>query len=129
MRLGLIVADFNNEMTEQMLSRAEETAASLGIEIVVKHVPGVYDMPLQIKKLLPSVDAVTLLGVVKKGETAHDKVVAENAARLAADLSLEFNKPVTLGVIGPDASLDVARKRLDGYAERAVMAAYKLVNG
>ncbi len=110
-----------------MLARAEEVASSLGIDVVVKHVPGVYDMPLQIKKMLPSVDAVALLGVVKKGKTAHDRIVAENAARLAADLSLVFNKPVALGVIGPDAPLDVARERLDGYAERAVLAAYKLV--
>lgn len=129
MKLGIIVAEFNKEMTQQMLKRAGEVAASLGIETSVKWVPGVYDMPLQIKRLLPSVDAVALLGVVKKGETAHDRIVAENTARLAADLSLEFNKPVALGVIGPDAPLDVARERLDGYAERAVRAAYKLVEG
>ena len=127
MRLGIIVADFNEKMTGKMLAKAEATASELGMETTVKHVPGVYDMPLQIKKMLPSVDAVVLLGVVKKGLTAHDVVVAENTARLAADLSLEFGKPVTLGVIGPDASLDVAADRLEEYAFRAVQAANVLV--
>ena len=128
MRLGIIVAEFNKEMTQKMLAKAEATAKELGVETRAKWVPGVYDMPLQIKKMLPSVDAVALLGVVKKGLTAHDVVVAENTARLAADLSLEFGKPVTLGVIGPDASLDVAADRLEDYAFRAVKAAHALVS-
>ena len=127
MKLGIIVAKFNEEMTAQMLKKAEEVAASLGMETVVRWVPGVYDMPLQIKKLLPEVNAIALLGVVKKGATAHDVVVAENTARLAADLSLEYGKPITLGIIGPDATLDEARERLDDYAERAVKAADFLV--
>lgn len=127
MKLGIVVARFNEDMTQQMLDKAQEVAASLNIETTVKWVPGVYDMPLQVKKMLPSVDAVAILGVVKKGSTAHDKIVAENTARLAADLSLEFNKPVALGVIGHGVSLEVARERLNEYAERAVKAAYELV--
>ncbi|MCK4326846.1 MAG: 6,7-dimethyl-8-ribityllumazine synthase [Candidatus Diapherotrites archaeon] len=127
MKLGIIVAEFNKEMTEQMLAKAEATSKELGIETTVRWVPGVYDMPLQAKKMLPSVDALALLGVVKKGLTAHDVIVAENTARLAADLSLEFNKPVTLGIIGPDASQEVAADRLEGYAKRAVKAAFYLV--
>ncbi|MFC2174824.1 6,7-dimethyl-8-ribityllumazine synthase [archaeon] len=128
MKLGIIVAEFNKDMTSRMLEVAEKTAKELGIETTVQWVPGVYDMPLQTKKMLPSVDAIALLGVVKKGLTAHDVIVAENTARLAADLSLEFNKPVALGIIGPDASLEVAQDRVDDYAERAVQAAHFLVN-
>jgi len=130
MRLGIVVAEFNKGMTEQMLATAKKTAKSLNVDIAeVKWVPGVYDMPLQIKRMLPRVDAVALLGVVKKGATAHDQIVAENTARLAADLSLEYDKPVTLGVIGHGVSLDDAKARLDEYAERAVKAAHKLVTG
>ncbi len=124
MKLGIIVAEFNKDMTQQMLDTAKTTAETENIEItLVKWVPGVYDMPLQIKKMLPQVDAIALLGVVKKGLTAHDVIVAENTARIAADLSVSSGKPITLGVIGPDASLDVARDRLNEYAERAVKAA------
>ncbi|MBN3037696.1 MAG: 6,7-dimethyl-8-ribityllumazine synthase [Candidatus Diapherotrites archaeon] len=129
MGIGIIVAEFNKEMTQRMLDAALKIAEREGLAVDrVVWVPGVYDMPLSIKRLLKSdVDAVVLLGVVKKGLTAHDVIVAENAARVAADLAVEFEKPVTLGVIGPSASLDVARERLEEYAERAVVAAKKML--
>ena len=57
-------------------------------------------MPLAIKKLCQrdDIDAVVTIGSVIEGETDHDQVVMQHAARKIMDLSLEFNKPITLGI-------------------------------
>ena len=72
-RLGAVVAEFNYEVTSLMLERAKAEAEFLGAEInhIVK-VPGVFDMPLAIKKMIQrnDVDAVITLGAVITGETA-----------------------------------------------------------
>ena len=112
-----------------MLELAKEHAKFLDAEITeVFPVPGVYDMPIAIKKLLDEgkVDAVITLGAVIEGDTQHDEIVVQHAARKITDLSLEYNKPVTLGISGPGMTRLEAHKRVE-YGKRAVEAAVKLV--
>ena len=130
-RLGIVVSEFNYDITYLMLQKALSHADFLGAEIkVVVKVPGSFDMPLAVKKLLSrnDIDGVVTLGAVIQGETRHDEVVAHQVARRIMDLSLEYDKPVTLGIIGPGASRMQALERVEEYARRAVEAAVKLVN-
>ena len=128
-RLAFIVSEFNPELTARMEKAAVAAARKAGAECVVVRVPGAFDIPLAAKKMLmdKKTDAAVALGAVVKGETAHDEVVVENAARLLAGLSIEFRKPVTLGIIGPGASWDAAEVRAEDYAGRAVVSAISLV--
>ncbi|AAK40729.1 6,7-dimethyl-8-ribityllumazine synthase [Saccharolobus solfataricus] len=129
-RLGIVVAEFNYDITQLMLQKALSHARFLNVEVkVVIKVPGTFDMPLAIKKLLEKdfIDAVVTLGAVIKGETKHDELVASQTARKIVDLSTEFNKPVTLGIIGHGATHEQAVERIEEYATRAVEAAIKLV--
>ena len=129
-RLGIVVAEFNYDITYLMLQKALNHAKFLGAEVryVIK-VPGTFEIPLAVKKLLSKddVDAVVTLGAVIQGETKHDEVVAHQAARKIMDLGLEYGKPVTLGIIGPGASRMQALERVEDYARRAVEAAVKLI--
>ncbi len=116
MKIGIVVSEFNYDITHMMLERAKEHAEFLGAEVsnVVK-VPGVFDMPLAIKKLLQKddVDGVVTLGVVIKGETSHDETVMAQASRKITDLSLDFDKPVSLGITGPGMSRLQAEERIE----------------
>ncbi len=128
-RLGFVVSEFNRDITYQMELLGREHAEFLGAEVPsVIHVPGVFDMPLAVRKLLrrEDIDAVVTIGCVIQGETAHDEVVAQHAARKIMDLALEFDKPVALGITGPRMSRPDAHRRVD-YAKRAVEAAVKLL--
>lgn len=129
-RIAIAVSEFNGDITLKMLDAAKAHAQNLNIKIIyVCFVPGVFDMPLIIDELLQKqeVDAVVTLGSVIKGETCHDQVVAMNASRLIADLSLKYHKPVTLGITGPNITLTQANKRIVVVAKRAVDAAVIMV--
>jgi 6,7-dimethyl-8-ribityllumazine synthase len=128
-RLALVVAEFNYDVTQLMLQKAIDHAKFLGAEVVyVVRVPGVYDIPIVLKDLVAKeeVDAVVTLGAVIQGATKHDEVVAHQAARKILDISVESGKPITLGVIGPGANRLQALERVEEYARRAVEAAVKL---
>ncbi len=130
-RLGFVVSEFNNSITSRMLERATRHANSLGCSVkYVCYVPGTFDMPLMIENLLKKkdIDAVVTLGAVIKGETKHDEIIANNASRLIADLSLKYGKPVTLGISGPDMSSTQAKDRINVVSTRAVTAAVKMVS-
>jgi len=127
--LGVVASEFNYDITYAMVELAREHAAFLGAQVpyVVK-VPGVFDMPLAVKKLLQKedVDAVVTLGAVIEGATEHDEIVIQHASRKIADLALEHGKPTALGISGPGMSRLEAHKRVE-YAKRAVEAAVKTV--
>jgi len=127
--LGIVVSEYNYDITMMMLERAKEHAEFLGanVKYVVK-APGTFDIPIMVKKLLEKedVDAVVTLGAVIEGETEHDEIVMQNAARKIEDLSVEYGKPVTLGISGPGESRLQAEARIEK-ARDAVEAAVKLV--
>jgi len=128
-KLGMVVAEFNRDITYMMEILAKEHAEFLGAEITdIIRVPGTFDVPIAIKKILEKsdVDGVVTIGCVIEGETEHDEVVAQHAARKIMDLSLEYGKPVILGISGPGMGRIAAHQRVD-YAKRAVEAAVKLV--
>ncbi len=125
-RIGIVVSEFNYDITMMMLERAREHAEFLGARVVkVIKVPGVFDMGLAIKKLLQSmnIDGVVALGAVIEGETEHDEIVIQHASRKIADLALEYDKPVGLGITGPGMSRLQAEERI----ERAKMAVESVI--
>ena len=126
--IGAVVAEFNYDITHMMLELAKEHARFLDAEITrVIAVPGVFDMPLAVKKLLleDEIDAVITLGAVIEGATDHDQIVVQHASRKIADLALDYDKPVSLGISGPGMTRLEAHQRVD-YAKRAVEAAVKM---
>ena len=127
-RIGAVVSEFHYDITMMMLERAKDHAKFLGAEITeVLTVPGVFDMGLAIKKLLQrkDIEGVVALGAVIEGETEHDEVVMQQATRKIADLALDYDKPVGLGISGPGMSRAQAQARIDR-AKQAVEAVVKL---
>lgn len=128
MKIGIVVSEFNYDITQMMLERAKSHADFLGAQVTkVIHVPGVYDMPLAVKKLLSrkDIDGVVTLGAVIEGETGHDAVIMGQASRKLTDLSLEFNKPVGLGITGPGMTRLQAEDRIEN-AKTAVESVVKM---
>ena len=128
MKIGAVVSEFNYDITMMMLERAKEHAQFLGTEITqIVKVPGVFDMGLAIKKLLErkDIDGVVTIGAVIEGETEHDDIVIQHATRKIADLALEYNKPVGLGITGPGMTRLQAEARIER-AKSAVEAVVKL---
>ena len=130
MKIGIVVADFNKEITSRMEKKALEIAKKLKADIIEKiHVPGSFEIPIMLKKLLKNknIDGAVALGAVIQGDTWHDVIVAESAARKIMNLSLECNKPIGLGIIGPRVTWEQAEKRAEEYAERAVKTTVEMI--
>jgi 6,7-dimethyl-8-ribityllumazine synthase len=112
-----------------MLSIAQEKAKHLKLDI--KHickVPGAYDMPIIVDVLLQKkeVDAVVTLGAIIKGQTKHDEVIAISTVKSLTELSIKYQKPVSLGISGPGMQERHAYARIRPVAERAIEAVTKI---
>ncbi len=129
-KIGIVVADFNNEITLPMFNEAKNYAQKISSKVTfVCFVPGVFDMPLIVEELLKkkSVDAIVTLGAVIKGETGHDRVIANNTARLLGDLSLKYHKPIALGITGPEMTFEQAKDRIIPVSHHSINTAILMV--
>lgn len=128
MNIGIVAAEFNFDITMMMVEQAKVHADFLGLKVKkVVTVPGVYDIPLAVKEVLrrKDIDGVVTLGAVIEGSTDHDDIVIQHAARKIVDLSLEFSKPVALGITGPGMTRLQAQDRIER-AKAAVEACAKM---
>jgi len=71
---------------------------------------------------------VVTLGAIIKGQTKHDEVISHAAAKALTELSLKYQKPVSLGITGPGMQERHAYARIRPVAERAVEAVVKISN-
>ena len=122
MKVAIVACEFNWEITGKMEKRALEYCKAKKIQTISVKVPGAFDAPLAIKRLLKdkSVNGVAVLGAIIKGDTKHDEIIGHALAKTIHDLTLEFGKPIGFGVIGHGATWSQAEKRAEDYAERAV---------
>ena len=129
MNIALVVSEFNKDVTSRMLSVAQEKADSMKLKIAYTcTVLGSYDMPVIVDALLKKsdVDGIVTLGAIITGQTKHDEVISHATAKVLSELSVKYQKPVSLGIIGPALQEKHAHARIRPVAERAVEAAERI---
>ncbi|AMM50922.1 6,7-dimethyl-8-ribityllumazine synthase [Rufibacter sp. DG15C] len=103
-RFGIVVAEWNKEITDALCKGAYETLLKHGARPENIHrntVPGSFELTLGSQYLAMSneIDAVIALGVVIKGDTKHDDYICHAVAKGLTDVALKFNKPVIFGLV------------------------------
>jgi 6,7-dimethyl-8-ribityllumazine synthase len=104
MRFGIVVSDWNKEVTWSLLDGTVKTLKKHGMtdkNIVVKHVPGSFELTLGAQFLAEydDLDAVICLGCVIQGETPHFKYICQGVTQGITQLNLEYNLPFIFGVL------------------------------
>jgi 6,7-dimethyl-8-ribityllumazine synthase len=104
MRFGVVVARFNEDITEPLLEGVLRTFAAQGVAdtaVSVVRVPGAFELPLIAQRLARSgtVDGVVCLGAVIRGDTPHFEYVAGEAARGLQEAALATGVPVVFGIL------------------------------
>ncbi len=107
MRLAIVAARFNGDVTKLLLDGARYWLADHGLEperVRVVWVPGAFEIPLVAKRLAESgeVDAVICLGAVIRGDTPHFEFVAGECAAGVRQAALETGVPLAFGVLTTD---------------------------
>ncbi len=104
LRVGVVVARFNDFITSRLLDGAKAALSSHGVrdeDVTIASVPGSFEIPLTAKKLAGSgrYDAVICLGAVIRGETGHYEHVADEAANGISAVALATGVPTIFGVL------------------------------
>lgn len=118
LRLGLVVSEWNSEVTGALRDGAVETLLKHGValrELKEERVPGSYELALGAQLLLErhALDGVICIGSVVRGETPHFDYVCQATARGIMQVNLKYNTPVIFCVLTDD-NMEQARARSGG---------------
>lgn len=107
LKIGIVVARFNDFIGSRLLEGAVGTLTRHGVEdsdIDVAWVPGAYEIPLVAKKMAASnrYDAIITLGAVIRGATSHYDIVCSEVAKGVSAAADSTGVPVMFGVLTTD---------------------------
>ncbi len=132
-RFAIIVAEWNEDVTEALYEGALHGLISLGVKranIIRKNVPGSFELPLGAQWMAnkKNIDAVICLGCVIQGDTPHFDYICQAVANGIMKVNLETKKPVAFGVL-TTLNKKQAMERAGGkYGNKGEEAAITVVN-
>ena len=131
--VGLVVSEWNEEITESLCSGAYDTLVERGVisnNIKRINVPGSFELVYGSKKMIQSnVDVVIAIGCVIKGETEHFNYICHSVSNGIIDLNINFNTPVVFCVLtdnNKQQSLDRSGGKYGNKGVEAAITALKL---
>lgn len=135
-RFGLVVARFNDFISEKLLDGALDTLRRHGVDTEVVDVarcPGAFEIPIVARRMAASgeYEAVICLGAVIRGDTPHFEYVAGEAAKGTAQAALDADVPVLFGVLTTDTvqqAIERAGSKAGNKGSEAAEAALEMVN-
>lgn len=135
MAFGIVVAEWNREVTEALLKGAVRTLRAAGCQehnIHIKYVPGTFELTLgaQFFAEYTNVDAVIALGCVIQGDTRHFDFICEGVTHGINQVQIQWNMPIAFGVLTVNdmqQALDRCGGRLGNKGDEAAAAAINMV--
>jgi 6,7-dimethyl-8-ribityllumazine synthase len=134
MRFGIVISDWNREVTWSLLDGAIRTLTTHGAKdknIIVRHVPGSFELTLGAQFLAEydDLDAVICLGCVIQGETPHFMYICQGVTQGITQLNLDYNIPFIFGVLTTNTqqqAVDRAGGKLGNKGNEAAVTAIKM---
>ncbi len=111
LRIGVVVARFNDLVTGKLLSGCLDCLSRHGIDVTaesaqldVAWVPGSFEIPLVAQRMASSgrYQVVITLGAVIRGDTPHFDVVVAEVSKGVAAVARDTGIPVIFGVLTTD---------------------------
>ena len=136
MKVGIIVARFNEFITSRLLGGALDTLTRHEVKeenIQVAWVPGAFEIPLIASKMAESgkYDAVICLGAVIRGSTSHYDYVCNEVSKGIASVSLKSGIPVMFGVLTTEnieQAIELAGSKAGNKGSECAQGAIEMVN-
>ena len=118
LRFGIVVSDWNDEITEALYEGAQEALLDCGTlseNILRWDVPGSFELTFGCKKMIQTqkLDAIIAIGSVIRGETSHFDFVCSATAQGIKDLNVAYDVPVIFCVLTDD-NIEQSRARSGG---------------
>ena len=98
-KILIINANYYNNITDKLVKSSLKILKKQNYQCNLLTVPGVFEIPLAIKKNIKRYDAFLALGCVVKGKTPHFDLICKSTFQTILLLSINYCKPIGNGII------------------------------
>ncbi len=117
--VAIVASKYNATIVDRMVADATQTFADYGgrpEKLTCIRAPGAYELPVLSAECARSgrFDAIVALGCLIKGETVHDRVIADAVASGLICVSIETGVPALFGVLTVDTIQQAEARAGDG---------------
>lgn len=118
MRIGIVAAEWNHEITGKLVDGAMKALSKYGVKdgnITLKTVPGSFELIYGCSQFAKCglLDAVIAIGCVIRGDTPHFDYICEAVTQGISKLNVEGQVPVVFGLLTVN-NLEQAEERTGG---------------
>ena len=121
-KILIVLANYYKDISKGLLLSSKKFIPKSSLVKIIE-VPGVFEIPITIKKNIKNYDAFIAIGCVIKGQTPHFDFISQSSINAIMNLSIDNKKPIGNGII-TCLSLKQAkvRKKKGGEATKAVLS-------
>ncbi len=106
-KICIVVARFNSLVTERLLEGAIDAFTRSGLDpadLTIVRTPGSFEIPATARRAVATgrYQGVVCLGAVVRGDTPHFDYVSAEAIKGVAQLSMQADIPVIMGILTTD---------------------------
>ena len=98
-KILIVNSNYYKNISRNLVVKAKQKLLSAKFKISILEVPGVYEIPIAIRKNIKKFDGFVALGCVIKGQTPHFNLICASTFNTILNLSINFNKPIGNGII------------------------------
>ncbi len=132
----IVASRFNSFIVEQLEAGALDALVRHGAnkdDIHLVKAPGAFELPMVVQRVAATkkYDAIIAVGAVIRGGTPHFEYVAGECVKGLAQVSLQYNVPVSFGVLTVDSieqAIERAGTKAGNKGAEAAMSAIEMVN-
>lgn len=106
-KVAILSSRFNHIITDRLIEGAKDCFLRHGggessLSLILA--PGAYEIPFVLQRLLQTniYDGICCVGAIIRGGTPHFDYVSAEATKGIANMALQYNKPVSFGVLTTD---------------------------
>ena len=98
-KILIINSSYYKQISKKLVSSVKKVLSNKKFNTSILDVPGIYEIPIAIRKNINKFDGFIALSCVIKGQTPHFDLITYSTFNAIQNLSIEYNKPIGNGII------------------------------
>ena len=98
-KILIVNANYYKDISTKLVLGSKKKLNTNKFKVNIISVPGIYEIPIAIRKNIKKFDGFIALGCVIKGQTPHFDLICSSTFNSILNLSIIFNKPIGNGII------------------------------
>ena len=98
-KILIVNANYYKDISKKLVLSSKKRLINHRTKLNLINVPGIFEIPIAIRKNIKKFDGFIALGCVIKGQTPHFDLICSSTFNSILNISTTFNKPIGNGII------------------------------